>query len=214
MWGALDPVNENGFSHLRRDREIFPYLSSKSVPLETQLVFPMQSCLHRFEFRGAMITNPLRSGNAKCIGLIAALWLALGCKSMYLKKAVYTRRAWLQLTSAALAAAMADRALAGEGKGSWDDKNIAEYSQKLIDWLQANFAQRASTLITLIGMDVKLDYDYLGPTEDKSRKRQFEKFAEGKLAQKAGQAHLAACLTELERIRQSLAATEAKAMGL
>lgn len=129
-------------------------------------------------------------------------------------QSICNRRTWLRCSSGALAAALASRSLAGEGKGSWSDESIAKYSQKLIDWLKENFARRASTLVTTAEMDFNLDYDYLGPTEDKSRIRDFEKFAAGKMSEKAGDAHLAACLTEFERIRQSLADAEAKAVGL
>jgi hypothetical protein len=122
-----------------------------------------------------------------------------------------TRRIWLQRTAGAMVATLASRSLAGEGKGSWSDQSIAEYSQKLIDWLKANFAQRASTLVTAVEMDFTLDYDYLAPTQDRARLREFERFAEGKLSQKAGEAHLTACLTEFELIRQSLAEAEGKA---
>lgn len=119
------------------------------------------------------------------------------------------------MTSGALAAgALTNQISAAESTSRWDDAGIAKYSNKLIDWLKANFAQRASTLATTTGQDFKLEYDYLAPTKEKSRLRIFEKYANADLSKKASDAHLRSCLAELEKIRQALAAAEAKAVGL
>ena len=102
-------------------------------------------------------------------------------------------------------------ASAAEITGKWDDQSIAEYTQKLFDWLKTNFQQRADTLRTETGSEFKLEYDYMGVTEDKKRLRVFEKFAGGRLSDSATAKHIEACLTEFERIRKALAAAEAVA---
>lgn len=123
------------------------------------------------------------------------------------------RRRWLQLGAGAVAGSLAGVSSAKEGHGAWDEVSIAEYTQKLMDWLKADFARRAGTLADAGGSDFKLQYDYLAPTEDKSRLRTFEKYAQGKLAQNAAEKHVETCLAEYERVRQTLAAAEAKALG-
>jgi len=123
----------------------------------------------------------------------------------------YTRRDWLQLGAGAIAAFSTGNAGAAEMTGKWTDQSIAEYSQKLFDWLKENFTQRAETLRTETGSEFKLEYDYLGTTEDKKRLRVFEKFAEGRLSGSAAEKHIEACLTEFEKIRKALAAAEAVA---
>jgi len=125
----------------------------------------------------------------------------------------FTRREWLQLGAGAVAALSAGNAGAAEMTGKWNDKNIAEYSQKLFDWLKENFAQRAETLHTETGSAFKLEYDYMGATEDKKRLRVFERFAEGRLSGSAAEKHIESCLTEFEKIRKALAAAEAGAAG-
>ncbi|MCW1885714.1 hypothetical protein OKA04_13320 [Luteolibacter flavescens] len=102
-------------------------------------------------------------------------------------------------------------AKAAEGRGKWDDESIAEYTQLLFDWLKANFKKRAATLGNAGGTAFKLEYDYMATTEDKKRQRIFERFAEGRLSDKAAEEHITTCLTEFERVRASLAAAEAVA---
>jgi hypothetical protein len=121
------------------------------------------------------------------------------------------RREWLRIGAGSLSAMLAGPAGAAEGKGKWNDENIAEYTGKLFDWLKANFEKRAETLGNDTGNAFKLDYDYLAPTEDKKRLRAFERFAEGRLADKAAEKHVTTCLEEFERVRKSLAAAEAEA---
>lgn len=121
------------------------------------------------------------------------------------------RRTWLQLGGGALASLLAGPALADESTGKWDEKSIADYSQRLIDWLTANFAERANRMSTATPSGFKLTYDYMAPTEDRQRRRVFEKFREGSLAEKAAEKHIEACLTEFERVRRELAAAEAVA---
>lgn len=123
----------------------------------------------------------------------------------------FTRREWLRLGTGAIAALSCGNALAAETTGKWNDENIAEYTQKLFDWLKANFTKRAEILRTVTGSGFKLEYDYMGATEDKKRLRVFEKFAERKLSDSAAEKHIESCLTEFERIRKSLAAAEAVA---
>lgn len=121
------------------------------------------------------------------------------------------RRQFLQLGGGAALAALAGPAVAAEGRGKWDEQSIAEYTQKLFDWLTANFDQRARTLANETGEDLGLGYDYLAPVKDKARSRVFEKFKEGRLAEGAAEKHIESCLAEFERVRQTLAAAEAKA---
>ena len=123
----------------------------------------------------------------------------------------FTRREWLQLGAGAITALAAGTAGAAESTGRWNDQNIAEYTQKLFDWLKANFAQRAETLRVEAGSVFNLEYDYMGPTEDKKRLRVFEKFAKGRLSDSAAEKHIQSCLSEFERIRTALAAAEAVA---
>lgn len=120
----------------------------------------------------------------------------------------FTRREWLRASTGAIAALSVGRAGAAEGTGKWNDENIAEYSLKLFDWLKADFAKRTETLRTEAGTEFKLDYDYMGATEDRKRLRAFEKFAEGGLSGSAAEKHIEACLSEFERIRKALAAAE------
>lgn len=127
--------------------------------------------------------------------------------------ALYPRRGWLRLGCGAVAAGLAGRSVAAEGTGRWDDQSIAEYTQKLFDWLKADFAQRASAVVGETGAGFTLEYDYMALTTDRARLRVFEKFRAGKLADKAGEKHIETCLAEFERVRKSLAAAEAVAMG-
>ena len=122
-----------------------------------------------------------------------------------------TRREWLQLGAGTLAALSVGRAHAKESTGKWTDDNIAEYSEKLFNWLKTNFATRAETLRNETGSEFKLNYDYMASAEDKKRQRLFEKFAEGRLSAPAAEKHIQACLSEFERIRTELAAAEAVA---
>lgn len=122
-----------------------------------------------------------------------------------------TRRQWLWISAGTLAAGLAGRAGAVEMSGNWDDASIAKYTQLLFDWLKKNFKQRAETLAKETGSEFKLAYDYMGPTENRRRLREFEKFAAGRLLGKASEKHVESCLTEFERIRKTLAAAEAAA---
>lgn len=121
------------------------------------------------------------------------------------------RRSWLQLSGGALAFLCAGGARADEATGKWDEKSIADYSQRLIDWLKANFEARVNRLKEAGQPDFKLTYDYLAPTEDRRRLRTFEKFRQGELSGKAAEKHIETCLTEFERVRIALAAAEAVA---
>ncbi len=121
------------------------------------------------------------------------------------------RRQWLQLSTGALAALLAGRAGAEEMTGKWEDASIAKYTQRLFDWLQENFKQRAAILTKETGTEFKLDYAYMGPTEDRARRRAFEKYASGRLLGVASEKHVESCLAEFERVRQALAAAEAAA---
>ena len=121
------------------------------------------------------------------------------------------RRAWLQLGGGTLAFLLANGASADEATGKWDDKSIADYSQRLIDWLTKNFADRANRVGAATAKGFKLTYDYMADTEDRQRRRVFEKFREGSLAEKATEKHINACLKEFERVRLELAAAEAVA---
>lgn len=98
------------------------------------------------------------------------------------------------------------------GDRKWDEKSIADYSQRLIDWLKADFEGRANRLKSVASSDFKLTYDYLAPGEDRQQLRKFEKFREGDLSGKAAEKHIEACLTEFERVRTELAAAEAVAV--
>jgi hypothetical protein len=113
-----------------------------------------------------------------------------------------------------MATVLAGRARAGEGKGTWTDENIALYSQKLFDWLKANFSKRVAILAEFAGKEFTLGYDYMAHTKDKKRLRIFEKFAAGSLAKKAAEKHIGTCLAEFESIREELAAAEAGANRL
>lgn len=121
------------------------------------------------------------------------------------------RRAWLRLGGGTLACLLANGARADEATGKWNEQSIADYSQRLLDWLTANFADRAKRLAEVTPGGFKLTYDYLAPTEDRQRLRAFAKFREGSLAEKAAEKHLEACLTEFERVRGELAAAEVAA---
>lgn len=123
----------------------------------------------------------------------------------------FTRREWLHLGIGTVTALSADRSHAREATGKWTDDNIAEYSQKLFDWLKTNFETRAETLLKETGAEFKLNYDYMATTEDKKRQRLFEKFAEGRLSAPAAEEHIEACLSEFEKVRTELAAAEAVA---
>lgn len=123
----------------------------------------------------------------------------------------FTRREWLRLGAGAVTALATGTAGAAEITGKWNDQNIAEYTQKLFDWLKVNFDQRAESLRTENGSGFKLEYDYMGATEDKKRLRVFERFAAGRLSSSATEKHIVSCLTEFERIRKALAAAEAVA---
>ncbi|MCW1926220.1 hypothetical protein OKA05_26925 [Luteolibacter arcticus] len=113
------------------------------------------------------------------------------------------------LGAGSLATLLTGPAGAEEATGKWDEKSIADYTQRLFDWLKANFEKRADTLGNVGGTAFKLEYDYLAPSDDKKRQRVFERFAEGRLAGKATEEHIKTCLTEFERIRKSLVAAEA-----
>lgn len=89
----------------------------------------------------------------------------------------------------------------GHAVGAGDDDRII-----LFDWLKANFTQRAETLHAETGSEFKLEYDYMGATEDKKRLRVFERFATGSLPGSAAQKHIESCLSVFERIRKALAA--------
>ncbi len=121
------------------------------------------------------------------------------------------RRTWLQLGGSALASLLAGRARADEATGKWDEKSIADYSQRLIDWLTANFADRANRVSAATPTGFALSYDYMAATEDRQRRRVFEKFREGSLTENATEKHIEACLKEFERVRLELAAGEAVA---
>lgn len=121
------------------------------------------------------------------------------------------RRAWLRLSGGTLAFLFAHGASADEATGKWDEKSIADYSQRLIDWLTTNFEERANRVAAATPAGFKLNYDYLAPTEDRQRRRVFEKFREGSLAEKAAEKHIEASLKDLERVRVQLAAAEALA---
>ena len=121
------------------------------------------------------------------------------------------RRAWLQLGGGTLAFLLANGASADEATGKWDEKSIADYSQRLFDWLTANFAERANRVGAATPAGFKITYDYMAPAEDRQRRRVFEKFREGSLAEKAAEKHIEACLKEFERVRLELAAAEAVA---
>ena len=99
-------------------------------------------------------------------------------------------------------------ARAEEATGKWSEKSITDYTQRLFDWLKANFERRATTLQSVGGKEFKLEYDYLAPSDDKKRQRTFERFAEGRLSDKDTEEHVKACLAEFERVRQALAAAE------
>ena len=124
------------------------------------------------------------------------------------------RRTWLQLGGSAMASFLAGRAGADEATGKWDEKSIADYSQRLIDWLTTNFADRASRVSAATPAGFKLSYDYMAPTEERQRRRVFEKFRERSLAEKAAEKHIEACLKEFERVRMELAAAEAVAAAV
>lgn len=130
---------------------------------------------------------------------------------MQLNHQRFTRREWLQLGIGTIVALSAGNTRAAERTGKWDDASIAEYTQKLFDWLKANFTKRAETLCAATGSVFKLEYDYMGFTDDKRRLRVFEKFATGSLSRSAAEKHIESCLTEFERIRKALADAEAVA---
>jgi hypothetical protein len=124
---------------------------------------------------------------------------------------ITSRRHWLRLGSSAILATLAGKVAAAESTSKWTEQSIAKYTGMLMDWLKADFAQRASTLASATAAEFQLAYDYLAPSQDKSRQRTFEKFAEGRLANRATEEHVTRCLTEFESVRQRLAAAEAKA---
>ncbi|MEK7951820.1 hypothetical protein [Luteolibacter soli] len=123
-----------------------------------------------------------------------------------------TRRNCLAtLGAGSLGIMLSGAARAEESKGKWDEKSMADYTQRLFDWLKANFERRAATLQSIGGKEFKLEYDYLAPSEDKKRQRTFERYAEGRLSGKDTEEHVTACLADYERVRQALAAAEAVA---
>ena len=123
-----------------------------------------------------------------------------------------TRRSCLgTLGAGSLGMILSGAARADEARGKWSDKSITEYTQRLFDWLKANFERRATTLQSVGGKEFKLEYDYLAPSDDKKRQRAFERYAEGRLSEKDTEEHVKACLGEFERVRQALAAAEAVA---
>jgi hypothetical protein len=119
------------------------------------------------------------------------------------------RRKWLQLSGGALAFSLAGGARADEATGKWSEKSIADYSQRLIDWLKEDFEERANLLRNAGQPDFKLNYGYLAPTEERSRLRTFEKFREGDLSETAAEKHIEACLTDFQKVLSELAAAEA-----
>lgn len=123
----------------------------------------------------------------------------------------FTRREWLHLGAGTVAALSAGHSTAKEATGNWNDDNIAEYSQKLFDWLKTNFETRAETLSKETGSDFMLNYDYMATTEDRTRQRLFEKFAEGRLSAPSAEKHIKTCLSEFEKVRTELATAEAAA---
>ncbi|RYD45208.1 MAG: hypothetical protein EOP83_30995, partial [Verrucomicrobiaceae bacterium] len=123
-----------------------------------------------------------------------------------------TRRNCLAtLGAGSLGMMLSGAAQAEEAKGKWTDKGITDYTQRLFDWLKANFERRATTLQSVGGKEFKLEYDYLAASDDKKRQRTFERYAEGRLSEKDTEEHVKACLAEFERVRQALAAAEAVA---
>ena len=121
------------------------------------------------------------------------------------------RRKWLSLATASIPAIGSGSLNARERTGRWDDESIADYTQRLIDWVQADFAARAEMVEKTTGKAFPIVYDYLAPTEDKKKLRVLDKFKEGRLAKRATKDHVSSCMLELEMIRRSLVEEEAKA---
>ncbi|BCX49384.1 hypothetical protein HAHE_32920 [Haloferula helveola] len=104
----------------------------------------------------------------------------------------------------------ASSALAREGTGRWDDESIAEYSQRLFDWLTKNFEERAKRIGDERGAPFDLPYKYLAPTDDRKKLRMLEKFKEGSLSSRAAEEHIGETLKEFEAVRKLIAAEEEK----
>ena len=122
-----------------------------------------------------------------------------------------SRRSWLGLTVGTLGYMSAPSLMAGEGSGKWNDESIAAYSLKLMNWLKANFEDRAEQLKAQAGILFKPEYDYLAPTTDRRKLRMLEKFKEGRLSGWSAEKHITQSLAEYERVRVDLAKVEQKA---
>lgn len=122
-----------------------------------------------------------------------------------------SRRSWLGLTASTLGYMSIPSLQAGEGSGKWNDKSIAEYSLKLMNWLKSNFEDRAKQLKAQAGILFTPEYDYLAPTTDRRKLRMLEKFEEGRLSGRAAEKHITQSLAEYERVRLDLAKVEQKA---
>ncbi|MGE9268949.1 MAG: hypothetical protein ACQKBY_12705 [Verrucomicrobiales bacterium] len=119
------------------------------------------------------------------------------------------RRQTLQLLTAT---ALSSPLLARESYGRWDDESMAEYTSKLITWLQTNFAERAARIEEETGEPHLITYDYLNlDNADRKKKRLFERYLQGRLSDKDTLEHTTQALDELENIRSELAKAEEKA---
>jgi len=116
------------------------------------------------------------------------------------------RRHWLQLATASL---IPGHLTARESTGRWDKESMQEYSALLLTWLQEDFAKRAHNLDMQANMKFELKYEYLAPTEDRSKLRMLEKFSEQRLSSRDLEEHVTNALTELESVRKKLAVAEA-----
>lgn len=127
------------------------------------------------------------------------------------RKERYSRREWLKMGAGAAAVVSAGGLGAAESRGKWTDESEAKYVVKLFDWLKADLAKRVQTLSSEAEVQFRLDYKYLDVAEDQRRARTFERYADGSLSGSAADRHVQACLEDFERVRQALAAQEAKA---
>ncbi len=117
----------------------------------------------------------------------------------------------MRVSSGVLGSVLAGGAVhAKEATGRWDDEGMAEYNNKLFDWLRLDFQGRAEILSRHLKKSFEIKYEYLDASADPKRARIFEKYAKGRMSGKDADEHVKASLEDFER--GLIAAEEAKAM--